>query len=154
MWGIRRGGKRKKTEKDSNRENGEQSRKANMKNACSVQCFLTLNIRSLCSEALGLGDLAILKELAWLASGFHVLLLTLSRRAWFVSTKERTLNAKSKPQVLVAKKMRGPLCFGVADEGCGGVRVGAEQSSNGVLTLARVICCEHHLWENTDRIHF
>lgn len=47
--------------------------------------------------------------------------------------------------LLQIDQKRGPLCFGVADEGCGGVRVGAEQSSNGVLTLARVICCEHHL---------
>lgn len=48
----------------------------------------------------------------------------------------------------------GTSFFGGTDEGCGGVRVGAEQSSNGVVALARVICCEHHLRENTDRIRF
>lgn len=56
--------------------------------------------------------------------------------------------------LLQTHQRRGPSFFGGADKGCGGVRVGAEQSSNGVLALAGVICCEHHLQENTDRIRF
>lgn len=49
---------------------------------------------------------------------------------------------------------RRPSFFGVADEGCGGVGVGAEQGSDGVAAAARVVCCEHHLRESRNRVHF
>lgn len=47
-----------------------------------------------------------------------------------------------------------PSFFGAADEGRGGVGVGAEQGSDGVVTVARVVCCEHHLRESKDSVHF
>lgn len=56
--------------------------------------------------------------------------------------------------LLQIDRRRGPSFFGAADEGRGGVGVGAEQSSDGVVARARVIRCEHHLGENTDRVRF
>lgn len=56
--------------------------------------------------------------------------------------------------LLQINRRRGPSFFGGADEGRGGVRVGAEQSGDGVVAWARVIRCEHHLRENTDSVHF
>lgn len=49
---------------------------------------------------------------------------------------------------------RRPSFFGAADEGCGGVGVGAEQGRDGVVAEARVVRCEHHLRESIDRVRF
>lgn len=46
---------------------------------------------------------------------------------------------------------RCPSFFGAADEGRGGVGVGAEQGCDGVVAEAGVVRCEHHLRESTDR---
>lgn len=56
--------------------------------------------------------------------------------------------------LLQIRPRRGPSFFWVADKGCGGVGVGAEQGCNGVVAESRVVCCEHHLRESTDRGRF